>query len=144
MANTFSTEATSYLNTVPPVMVDAALAGGNLRRYRATVVMAAQASGDTITLFKVRRGIAFAFGIITASATLGATATIAIGIAGTTGKYRAAAIHTAVDTPTFFGIQSAVGAAATLTTDETIIITIAAAALPGAGSFNIDMFFSGT
>lgn len=139
----YSTEATSYLNTVPPVLVDAAFVGGNLRRYRAVITMAAQTTSDTIVLFKVRRGIAFAFGIITASATLGST-TIAIGITGTTGKYRAAAVHTAVDTPTFFGPAAQVGAAAKLTTDETIFITIAAATMPGSGTLVVDMYFSGS
>jgi hypothetical protein len=57
---------------------------------------------------------------------------VAIGIAGTTGKYRAAAVFTATDTPTLFGVTS--GLLAPLTAEEIVIITIAAASLPASGN----------
>ena len=91
-------------------------------------------------LFKVPAGSVFAFGMINASATFGGTATIAIGIAGATGKYRAAATHTAT-VPTLFGLYSAADDSA-LAAEETILLTIAAAALPGSGSAVVDMYFS--
>lgn len=143
MATLYSTEATSYLNTVPPAMVDAAFVGGALRRYRATITLATQTTSDTIVLFKVRRGICFAFGLLASTVSLGSSQ-IAIGITGTTGKYRAAAVFTAVETPTLFGLTANSGAAATLTTDETIFITISAASLPASGTLVVDMYFSGS
>ena len=101
---------------------------------------AAQANGDTIVLTKVPAGYTFAFGMINASATFGGTATIAIGIAGTTGKYRTAATHTTT-VPTLFGLYTAADDVP-LAAEETILLTIAAADLPGSGSAVIDMYFS--
>lgn len=136
---TYSTDGAGY-GTTPPTKVNGGLIGGRLRRYRASIAFAAQASGDDIVLFKVPAGSVFAFGMINASATFGGTATIAIGIAGATGKYRAAATHTAT-VPTLFGLYSAADDSA-LAAEETILLTIAAAALPGSGSAVVDMYFS--
>ena len=141
MAVLYAAEATKYLNTTPVSMADATAHGGILRRYRATVTMATQTTSDTIVLAKIPAGSAFAFGILSASATLGGTATIAIGITGSTGKYRAAATHT-VTTPTMFGVHAAMSAAPS-TAEETIFITIAEASLPSSGTFIVDLYFSG-
>lgn len=140
MATTYSTDAAG-LGTSPPTKLNAGHVGGRLRRFRAVVAFAAQASGDTVVLTRVPAGYTFAFGMITASATFGGTATIAIGISGTTAKYRAAAIHTAT-VPTLFGIDTAADDVA-LTASEDILMTIAAASLPGSGNAVIDMYFSG-
>jgi hypothetical protein len=146
VAQTFSTELTG-ISSLPVVKPAIPAYGGRLRRYRATVQMTAQASGDTIVLAKIPAGQVFAFGFITATATLGGTATLAIGNATTSGLYRAAAIFTAVETPTTFGagsagltvaMQSTTGFAA----EETVLATIAAASLPGAGSFVVDIYTS--
>lgn len=139
----YGNEATKYLNTTPVVLESGALVAGRTRRYRGSFTMASQATTDTIVLMKVPAGVAFAYGVITASATMGATATVAIGITGATGKYRTAAVYTAANTPTMFGNVAAIEAAA-LTAEETIFITIAAASLPAAGTVVVDMFFSGT
>jgi hypothetical protein len=81
MPNTFSAEATSYLNTVPAAMANGGVSGGRVRRWRATITLAAQADGDTVTLFKVPAGMTFCYGVLLGSATLG-TSTIAIGVSG--------------------------------------------------------------
>jgi len=73
-------------------------------------------------------------GILTSTVSLG-TSTIAIGITGTTGKYRAAAVFTAVDTPTLFGVASVMGQA--LTAAEQLLMTVAVAALPASGTLHI-------
>ncbi len=103
--------------------------------------MAAQASGDDIVLAKVPAGYRFAFGIINASATMGASATVAIGISGATGKYRTAAVFTAA-APTLFGNSTAADDDA-LTAEETVLLTVAVAALPGSGTAYVDLYYSG-
>lgn len=73
-------------------------------------------------------------GILTTTVSLG-TAQIAIGITGTTGKYRAAAVFTATDTPTLFGVASNMGQA--LTAAEQLLMTVTVAALPASGTLHI-------
>lgn len=141
MANTYSTEA-ALLQLTPRTMPNGSYAGGRVRRYRNTVTMAAQAAADTITCQPVPAGHVFAFGVLTASASLGGTATLAIGISGTAAKFRAAAIFTAVDTPTLFGTSAAMSADFNTST-EVPLLTIAAASLPGAGFFIVDFYYSG-
>ena len=139
MATTYANEVAG-IGTSPTTKQDGGIQGGRLRRFRASFTMAAQASGDDIVLAKVPAGYRFAFGIINASATMGASATVAIGIAGATGKYRAAAVFTAA-APTLFGVSTATDDDA-LTAAETVLLTIAAAALPGAGTAVVDLYFS--
>ena len=71
---------------------------------------------------------------------MGGTATVAIGISGATGKYRTAAIFTAA-APTLFGNSTAADDDA-LTAEETVLLTIAAASLPGSGTAYVDLYFS--
>lgn len=140
MARTYANEVAG-LGTSPTTKQDGGIQGGRLRRFRASFTMAAQASGDDILLAKVPAGYRFAFGIINASATMGASATVAIGIAGNTGKYRAAATFTAA-APTLFGVSTATDDDA-LAAAEDVLLTIAVAALPGSGTAVVDLYFSG-
>lgn len=135
----YSTELASYTST--PV-VKAADAGYNARlfRFRATIALASQTTSDTIVIAVVPAGLAFAFGVHTTDTSLGSS-TVAIGITGTTGKYRTAAVFTATNTPTMFGNAAACDDAA-LTADQTIFITIAAATMPSSGIYVVDMYFS--
>ena len=139
MPNTFAPEVAG-LGTVPTTQAYGGVQGGRLRRYRATVPFAAQASGDTITLAVIPAGHTFAFGVVNATATFGASATVAIGTAASAGKYRAAAVHTAV-VPTMFGVPAAADDAP-LSAAETVIMTVGVAALPGSGSAVVDLYFS--
>jgi hypothetical protein len=139
MANTFANEVTG-LGTIPETNANGAVQGGRIRRYRASVTMAEQADGDTITLARVPAGMAFAYGVINASATLG-SATVAIGVSGTPAKYRAAAVFTAA-IPTLFGVAAS-AAAAPLSDGETVILTIGADDLPAAGTLVVDLYYSG-
>ena len=84
MTTTYSTDAAG-LGTTPTTKLKGAVVGGRMRRFRAVIPFAAQASGDDIVLTKVPAGHTFAFGMISATATFGASATIAIGIAGRPG-----------------------------------------------------------
>lgn len=142
MAQTFSTELAG-IDSTPVVKANAAKAyGARIRRFRATVAMAAQADTDTIVLADIPAGYTFAFGLITASATLGASATISIGTAASAAKYRAAATHTTANTPVLFGTQATVGLASPLTAVERVIATVGTAALPGSGTFCVDLYFT--
>jgi hypothetical protein len=138
MAQTYATEISGQ-SSVPTTMANGAVVGGRLRRFRATVTLASQAADDTIVLAKLPAGFAFAYGIINASATLGSS-TVAIGTAASAGKYRAAATFTAA-APTLFGAVAAVDDAP-LTAEETVIATIAAAALPSSGTMVVDIYAS--
>ncbi|MEI8268293.1 MAG: hypothetical protein WCI59_21400 [Betaproteobacteria bacterium] len=117
---------------------------GVLKRLRATFTLSATAvtTSDTLVVGNLPAGATFAFGVINASATMGASATLAIGNATTTGKYRAAAVFTAA-APTLFGPVAAQGAAdPDLSAEEQVIVTIAAASLPTSGTLVIDIFYS--
>jgi hypothetical protein len=139
MPRTYANEVANF-NTSPVANVDGGIHGGRLRRFRASFTMASQASGDDIVLARVPAGHRFAFGIINASATMGASATVAIGITGTTGKYRAAAVFTAA-APTLFAVNTAADDDA-LTAEETVLLTIGVAALPASGTAYVDLYYS--
>ena len=139
MPETYAPEVAG-LGTIPTTQGFGGVQGGRLRRFRATVPFAAQADGDTITLAYVPAGHTFAFGMINASATFGASATVAIGVSGTAAKYRAAAVHTAT-VPTLFGLYTA-SDDVPLASPETVILTVGVAALPGSGSAVVDLYFS--
>jgi hypothetical protein len=120
----------------------ASVYGGRLKRLRGTFTLASQATTDTLVVGNLPAGATFAFGVITASATL-STSTVAIGISGTTGKYRAAGTFTSADTPTLFGTAATIGATdPALTTEEQVFITIATAALPSSGTLVVDIYYS--
>lgn len=115
--------------------------GGRLRRIRGTFTYNTQTTSDTLTVGTLPAGATFAGGNITTSAST-STATLAIGIAGTTGKYRAAAAVTTTDVPQPFGTAATVGAASPLSAEEQVIVTIGTASLPGSGTLVVDLFYS--
>lgn len=113
--------------------------GDRVRSYRATIhldqpfINGSQQAGqilttDTVLLARVPAGSRFICGTITSSVSLG-TSTVAVGVVGAAGKYRAAATLTAANTPTLFGTASAMANGA-LGADEHVILTVAVAALP--------------
>lgn len=142
MADLFSTEAAGLLSR-PVVKPSAGAYGARRRRYRASITLAAQATTDNILLCILPAGSVYDIGFLTSSVTLGA-AVIAIGtskVHGTNGQLRAAGTFTAVDTPTPFG-PAALLAGAALSADTPIYLTIATAALPGAGTLVVDIMAS--
>lgn len=139
MAETFANEI-SGVDAVPSTKSNGGLQGGRLRRFRASVTLASQAIADTIVLADVPVGYAFSHGILNTDTSLG-TSTLAIGNATTAGKFRAAAVFTATNSPTFFGVNAAVAADPPKAT-ERVIATVAAAALPAAGTLVVDLYFS--
>lgn len=153
MAKYFSNEQ-QYLGAVPPTPPGNEALGGRVRCYRATIPLdapklspssngAGVTTADTVSLCKVPAGMRFVNGCITSSVSLG-TSTISVGNAASTAKYRAAAVFTAVDTPTEFGKATAMAADAN-NADEEVLLTVATADLPttAGAKLVIDMFFAG-
>jgi len=141
MAQTFSTELQP--TQLSPAQLPSATSGygARFRRYRASITLASQASADTVVLANIPAGYCFAYGVITSGVSLG-TATVAIGNASSAGKYRAAAVFTATDTPTPFGTAAAV-AGVPSTAQEQVLLTVGTAALPASGQLVVDLYFSG-
>jgi hypothetical protein len=127
-------------NTVPVGQVDGSVVNGHVRVHRATITLASQTTSDTIVIGLPNIGDSFLYGVITTDTSLGSS-TVAIGITGTTAKYKAAATFTATDTPTLFGKASAL---TKLTAAETIFISIGAATFPSSGTLVVDLYFSAT
>lgn len=143
MAAYFSTELGGSANqtSIPVGLKPAATVyGARLKRLRGTFTLNTQTTSDTLIIGNLPSGATFAFGKITSSVSLG-TSTVAIGITGTTGKYRTAAVFTAADTPTDFGNATQV-AAAPLSAEEQVFVTIAVASLPASGTLVIDLYYS--
>lgn len=125
--------------------------GGRVRSFRYTLAYDSQGTG-TIAIGRIPPGQKFLFGVLTTDTSTD-TATLAVGISGSTGKYKAAAAHTTTNTPALFGPVAAMIAADTTSevgssplgegTNEDVILTVGAAALPASGNLVIDLFFAG-
>lgn len=100
--------------------------------FRNVITMASQPTTDTQLLARIPAGHVVTGITFITSATLG-SAQIAVGIAGDAAKYKAAAVLTAVDTPTDYGKAAAL-AEGPLTVDTEVLMTVSAAALPAAGT----------
>jgi len=112
---------------------------GTVRCFVEEITLASQATTDTIEVARLPKGAVPLYGVVETDTTL-ATAEVAIGITGTTGKYRAAAVLTATNAPALFGVGAAVGEP---TADEEIVfITITVAALPASGTLRVMFFYA--
>lgn len=142
MARFYSRETSGVIGVANPAKALGNVYDARLKRMRAVIDYDGQASGDDIVLGELPVGAVFAFGVLTASATAGASATLAIGTTGTLGKYRAAATFTAANTPTTFG--TAAGASmAPLAAPELLLATVGTAALPNSADYLIvDIYYS--
>lgn len=142
MPTTYSRETAGKLNAAGRSAIEPHAYRAKLHRLRATIDYDGQASGDDIVLGTLPAGAIFAFGKLTASATAGASATIAIGTSGAPGKYRAAATFTVANTPTDFGTAAAVSGDP-LPSEETVRATIGSASLPNSTDYIVvDLYYS--
>ncbi len=135
MSDTYGYNMGLLLNSSPPARPSIPDVHSPIRCFLEIVTLAAQAAADRIFIARVPKGAKILGISLNASATLGGTAEIAIGIAGATGKYRASAIFTTANAWVESALNSAVGVA--LTADEDIFITVAAASLPGSGTLRV-------
>lgn len=127
-----------------------AMQAGNAQRAQVRSILAvinlatlAITTADNVLLGILPAGAVPLFGMILASATMGASATLAIGtnkVHASNSQYRAAAIFTAVDTPTPFGLAANMGVA--LTAETAIYLTNGVANLPSAGTLVIEILYS--
>jgi len=129
-----TTNGIQFGSTVTP---DPGTVNGIVRCYVEKVTLAAQAIGDLVNIASVPKGAIPLYGVITTDTSLGLS-TIAIGVTGSAGKYRADAVLTAL-TPEVFGDG---GVNTVLTDTETVAITVATAALPAAGNLTVTMFYA--
>ena len=131
------------IDSVPAVKANASAAyNAKVLRFRATVPLAAQQIGDTINLARFPAGATFMLGILNSSVTL-STSTIAVGVAGTTGKYLTAQTFTTPNVPVLFATDTEPDEAlAPYTAEEDVILTVAALALPASGQLVVDFLVS--
>lgn len=127
------------LRVVPTTAPAPGFVDGVVRVFSEEVTLAAQATTDTIEVARLPKGAVPLYGVLSNTVTLGATAQIAIGITGTTGKYRAAAVKTTV-TPEVFGVSAGLGEA--LAAEEIVFITISVAALAASGTLRVQMYYT--
>lgn len=144
MAAYLSTDLTGSANqtSVPVGYKPAATVyAARLKRLRGSFTLNTQTTSDTLVIGTLPTGATFAYGKLTSSVSLGSS-TVAIGIAGSTGKYRAAATFTTADTPTDFGTAATVASATPLAAEEQVFVTIATASLPASGTLVVDLYYS--
>lgn len=122
-----------------PNLLPAALLGGRVRVALAEFTCASDAAGTYTVPIRLPIGARVLTCFLNASVTMGASAQLAIGIAGATGKYRAAAVYTTADTLTFVSLNAATGVA--LTAEEQILLTTTVAALPASGRLLIGFLY---
>ena len=140
MAQTFSTELAG-IASLPVVKPAVPSYGGRLRRYRASIALAAQSptAGNEIVLAKLPAGQVFAFAIVNTDTSTGAT-TVALGNAASAATYSATVAYATINTPVITG-KVAPTIAAAYTAEEVVLLT-SSAALPGAGNMVVDIYTS--
>lgn len=115
--------------------------GGRVRVASGTLTYDTQAA-DSYSFdnaLKLPVGATVVGGLISTSVTTD-TATVALGIAGSTAKYKAAAAVTGTASA-FLAVPHAAVLAAPLTVETEVIVTTAVAALPAAGSLKVVLFY---
>ncbi|MDZ4737688.1 MAG: hypothetical protein SGJ07_15200 [Rhodospirillaceae bacterium] len=139
MAVLYGTQMAKLHNSTPVQLPAVSDVHGRVRVFNETVTLATQTTSDTIEIARLPKGARVLYGVLNTDTSLGSS-TVAIGITGATGKYRAAAAFTATNTPTLFGVNAGVGVGTAA--EETVIITIAAASFPGSGTLKVMIFYS--
>lgn len=128
MATAFKSDQETAAAASPPrKMGSSELGKPYIAIFTHTLASSGLATGDTIDLCDLPVGARVLYGEFCWSATQGATATTAIGISGTAGKYFAAAVTASAAKFEFVATQ-ALGYNTPLTAAEQIIATNAAAA----------------
>lgn len=121
-------------------VIPSAVMGGKVRCAIAEFTCATDVVGTYTVPIRLPRGARVIALMLNASATMGASATIAIGIAGAVEKYRAAATYTTANTLTLVSLNAATGAE--LAAEEQIIMTVAVASLPSSGRLLIGFLYT--
>lgn len=140
MAVLYAANATNAFNTNPPVKSPPSAHGGRVRVLSDTVTYATQTTSDTIIVGGGRLpvGARVLFVKMTTSVTTG-SATLSLGITGTTAKYKSLAAITTADVPQTFGPAAALNVP--LTAEEQLFLTIGGASLPGSGTLVVAVYY---
>lgn len=138
MAVLYGTQMTK-LRVAPETPPDPGFADGTKRTFVESVTYATQTTADTIEVARLPKGAVITDMRIMTSVTTG-TATIAFGITGTTGKYRAAATFTTTDTWEELGDTTTLHTA--LSDQEIVFITIGTANLPASGTLLVQVTYT--
>lgn len=146
MADLYSPQTTGVFDGTRPPLLQA----GNAQRAKVRSILAridlstlTITTADNVLLGILPNGAVPLFGIILASATMGASAQLAIGTNkahASGGQYRASATFTAAETPTLFGRTAAMGVA--VTAETPVYLTCGTADLPTSGILEIQLFYS--
>lgn len=139
MATFYGIKATDVFNTNPPVKASPQSHGGRIRVLNDSITYASQASGSTLVMGGgyIPTGARILFGTLTTSVSTG-SATVSVGISGSTAKYKALAAYTTADVPLVFGVTAGL---TETTADEQIIITTGGAALPASGTLVLSIYY---
>jgi hypothetical protein len=127
------------LVNLPHDLPDPGFVHGSVKCFNEEIALASQPTTDVIAVARLPKGAIPLYGVLVTDTSLG-TSNIAIGIVGTTGKYRAAGTFTTINAPTLFGVGAAVGEQ--LQAEEDVIITITTAALPASGTLRVQFFYA--
>lgn len=134
----------------PPDLTAGDVNGGSLKSIGVTVDLAAVPrangttgnilNGDDLFIGTLPAGCTPVAGFINSTVALGGTATVAVGIPGATGKYRAAAIQNSVGL-IWFGIPAVANYTLGAVGDEQVFLTVAAANLPTSGILQVELLY---
>jgi len=138
MAVLYGAAAANVFNTNPPTKASPGEHGGTIRSLTDTVTYATQTTSDTIVIGGglLPIGARVLEVVMTTSVTTG-SATLALGITGNTGKYKAAGAVTTANVPQTFGPAAALNVP--LTAPEQLFLTIAGASLPASGTLVVSV-----
>ncbi len=135
----FVNAASAAAANAAAALIPVSLQGGKVRVALAEFTCQSDAAGTYTVPIRLPAGARVLTCFLNASVTMGASAQIAIGIAGATGKYRAAATYTTADTLTLVTLNAATGVA--LAAEEQILMTTTVAALPASGRLLIGFLY---
>lgn len=105
------------------------------------ITLAAQQVGDVIVLGSLPAAGRYMYGMASISATLG-TSQISVGTRAAPTKFKPAGTLTATNTPLFFVSHAATLRDQVVNVDQEIIATVGNAALPGAGTLLLLLFYA--
>jgi hypothetical protein len=141
MAVLYGTQMAKLRGTNPTVPAPG-FVDGTIRHFVETVTFASQATTDTIEVARLPKG-AIPLHVYMLTDTSTGSATIALGISGTTAKYKTAAVYTTTNVWTeMYGTTPATALGVALVNEEILFLTIAAAALPASGTLRIHIVYA--
>lgn len=153
MASKPGAQMTNIINNqsgVLQVLDDIQLVGGKIKVFVENIVLASQATTDTIPVARLPLGACILGFLFVTDTSLGSSTVAIVDAAASPVTYAAAATFTATDTPTWKGKAAVLGQELALATDylgnigkyEDLILTIATAALPASGNFTVMTFYT--